>query len=387
MINRRGSIVNVRRSARAFQLLLLIGLVWGGATPASTVDPIDPPPSQEEPWKKALPPYTFTFPRDHGAHPDYKIEWWYYTGNLATRDGRRFGYQLTFFRVGVESAPVNPSRWAVRDLYTAHFAVTDLEGKRFRHAEKLNRAGIGWAGAEVDRYRVWNEGWEARLDENGSGHLLHAADEGMKIDLRLDPTKPVVVQGEKGVSQKGKTPGNASHYYSLTRLATKGTLQVGEERFEVEGISWMDHEFGTSFLEKGQKGWDWLSIQLEDGSELMLYQFRRDDGATDPHSNGVWVARDGRATRLRADQFRLIPVGFWRSPASGATYPVRWQIELPSLGWRLTVRAAVDSQELQTNESTRVTYWEGAIIVEGDRQGRGYLEMTGYAGAAMGAFR
>jgi predicted secreted hydrolase len=149
----------------------------------------------------------------------------------------------------------------------------------------------------------------------------------------------------------------------------------------------MDQEFGTSFLEIGQMGWDWLSIQLEDGSELMLYQFRREDGATDPHSNGVWVARDGRATRLRADQFRLIPVGFWRSPASGATYPVRWQIELPSLGWRLTAREAVDSQELQTNESTRVTYWEGAIIIEGDRQGRGYLEMTGYAGAAMGAFR
>jgi predicted secreted hydrolase len=362
-------------------------LILGGGTIGGSGGMAPPRPLSDVPWKKALPPFKFEFPRDHASHPDYKMEWWYYTGNLKTREGRRFGYQLTFFRVGVKYAPVNPSRWAVRDLYTAHFAISDLDGKRFRHAEKLNRAGVGWGGAEQGQYRVWNEDWEARLAPDGQQHLLQAKEKGMGLSLSLNPLKPPVTQGENGVSQKGKAPGNGSHYYSLTRLATQGVLQIDGESFEVEGMSWMDHEFGTSFLESEQKGWDWFSIQLENGEELMLYQFRRTDGARDPHSNGVWVGREGKTRRLRAEEFRLTPLRYWRSKASGAVYPVEWQILLPTLGWKLIARAAFDTQELQTNESTRVTYWEGAIVIEGDRKGRGYLEMTGYAGAAMGAFQ
>lgn len=347
---------------------------------------IGQPDGSGDPWKRALPPFKFDFQRDHASHPDYKIEWWYYTGNLQTAEGRRFGYQLTFFRVGVDFSPVNPSRWAVRDLYTAHFAVSDLDGDGFRHAEKMNRAGVGWAGADEKNYRVWNEDWEARHDAEGH-HLLRASERGMTIALKLAPGKPPVIQGENGVSQKGLTAGNASHYYSLTRMPTTGVIELNGQRLEVTGESWMDHEFGTSFLEAGQIGWDWMSIQLEDGRDLMLYQFRRDDGATDIHSNGALVGVEGTVTRLKADQFKLTPIEFWNSPASGARYPVAWKIDIPGEGVALTARAAIRNQELQTNESTRVTYWEGAIEIEGSQRGRGYLEMTGYAGAAMGAFR
>ncbi|NBO63905.1 MAG: carotenoid 1,2-hydratase [Acidobacteria bacterium] len=343
-------------------------------------------PAQPDPWRRALPPFRFDFARDHASHPDYKIEWWYYTGNLRTANGRRFGYQLTFFRVGIDFNPINPSRWAVRDLYTAHFALSDLNGNNFRHAERINRAGVGWAGADQEFYRVWNEDWEARLSGQGQ-HLLRADGETMKIDLLLDPGKPPVIQGENGVSQKGNAPGNASHYYSLTRMPTRGTIVVDQQPYEVSGESWMDHEFGTSFLEAGQIGWDWLSIQLDDGRDLMLYQFRRQDGTTDPHSNGMIVGRYGETARLTATEFSLTPLEFWESPASGARYPIAWSITIPSQSVSLTARAAINDQELQTSESTRVTYWEGAITLDGSHRGLGYLEMTGYAGAAMGAFK
>ena len=342
-------------------------------------------PAQSDPWQRALPPFKFDFARDHSSHPDYKIEWWYYTGNLQTADGRRFGYQLTFFRVGIDFQPANPSRWAVRDLYTAHFAVSDLDRDNFRHAERMNRAGVGWAGADEKSYRVWNEDWEARHDPDGH-HLLRASDATMAIELDLAPGKAPVIQGENGVSQKGDAPGNASHYYSLTRMPTRGTIIIDGQPIEVTGESWMDHEFGTSFLEPGQIGWDWLSIQLEDGTDLMLYQFRRADGKTDPHSNGMLVGTRGETSRLTSDQFTLTPLEFWDSPTSRARYPITWKIEIPGRGVVMTARAAIRDQELQTNESTRVTYWEGAITLEGSHRGRGYLEMTGYAGAAMGAF-
>ena len=343
-------------------------------------------PAQSDPWRRALPPYRFDFARDHASHPDYKIEWWYYTGNLQAADGRRFGYQLTFFRVGIDYQPSNPSRWTVRDLYTAHFAVSDLDRNQFHHAERMNRAGIGWAGADEKRYRVWNEDWEARHDTQ-LHHLLRARDKTMGIELNLVPGKQLVIQGENGVSQKGNAPGNASHYYSLTRMPTTGTIVIDGQRVEVSGESWMDHEFGTSFLEPGQIGWDWLSIQLADGRDLMLYQFRRADGQTDPHSNGTLVGPMGETTRLTADNFTLTPLEFWNSPTSGAKYPIAWRVSIPAQNITITARAAINNQELQTNESTRVTYWEGAISVEGSHRGRGYLEMTGYAGAAMGAFR
>ena len=340
----------------------------------------------ENAWRQALPGFVFEFPRDHASHPEYKIEWWYYTGNLAS-GGMRFGYQLTFFRIGVESQPKNPSRWALRDLFMTHFAITDLGSKQYRYSERMNRAGAGWAGAESSHYRVWNQDWEARRGTEG-GHHLKASDRDMKLALVLSEGKRPVIHGERGISQKGNAAGNASHYYSLTRMPTRGTLILNGQSYSVEGESWMDHEFGTSFLEKEQTGWDWFSLQLEDGSDLMLFQLRRSDGSVDPHSSGTWISADGRSTPIRVDDFILRPGKTWRSEASGARYPVIWELEAPKQDLRLRLSTPVENQELRTERSTGVTYWEGAVEVQGTRagrpvRGRGYLEMTGYAGQAI----
>jgi predicted secreted hydrolase len=339
-------------------------------------------------WREAEAGYRYSFPHDHAAHEDYGLEWWYYTGNVKTKEGRRFGYQLTFFRVGVVREPVNTSRWAVRDLYMTHFAISDIERKDFRSFERINRAGVGWAGAESSDYRVWNEDWEARLD--GADHLLAAREGDYELDLRLALAKPEVIHGDNGISQKGSSAGNASHYFSLTRLQTSGRLKVGGETFEVTGLSWMDHEFGTSFLEEEQTGWDWFSIQLGDGRDLMMFQIRRRDGSIDPRSSGTLIDADGRAVHVPFSEFALASGDVWRSTESGANYPTAWTIDLPRYGLRLSVKAAFDDQELRTTESTGVTYWEGSVEVEGtagDKKiaGRGYLEMTGYAGQSMGA--
>ncbi|MGD9903520.1 MAG: lipocalin-like domain-containing protein [Vicinamibacterales bacterium] len=334
-------------------------------------------------WREATAGYTFEFPRDHASHPEFRIEWWYYTGNVATPSGRRFGYQITFFRVGVDKTPANPSRWAVRDLHMAHLAVSDPQGRRYRYDERLSRSGPGLAGAATDRYAVWNDDWRAGL--NGPGqHVLAAAGHGVALDLVLDPGKPPAVNGRDGISQKGAQAGNASHYYSLTRMPTRGTLVVDGERFEVSGDSWMDHEFGTSFLEPEQQGWDWLSIQLADGRELMLYQLRRGDGSRDPRSSGTLVAADGRTTHLDEADFTLTPGRTVRA-TSGATYPVAWTVAVPSQRLTLEVSTPLDDQELATL-GAGVTYWEGMIEVRGlvagqPVSGRGYLEMTGYNGS------
>ena len=368
--------------------VLAAALAWSG--PAARGQTGGERARADDEWKDADPAYTLAFPRDHAAHPDHRIEWWYYTGNLEAQGGRRLGYQLTFFRVGVDRRPVNPSRWAVRDLYMAHFAVTDVERGAHHVAERLNRAGVGWAGASTETLDVWNDGWSATLEEGETPvHRLTAAsdDGGLALDLRLAPRGPPVLHGVNGFSQKGAAAGNASHYYSLTRLRTTGRLVVDGEDVEVHGLSWMDHEFGSSFLEPAQVGWDWFSIQFNDGIDLMVYVMRRTDGARDPRSSGTLVSPDG-VSHLQVDDYRLTPGRRWTSPASGAAYPVTWRIEVPPHGLDLEVTAAVDAQELETGRSTGVTYWEGAIDVRGTRDGvpvagSGYLEMTGYAGAPM----
>jgi len=340
-------------------------------------------------WRLASPTYELSFPRDHAAHPDYRIEWWYYTGNLSTREGRRFGYQLTFFRVGVDPNPVNPSQWTVRDLHMAHLAITDIDGGVHRVAERLNRAGVGWAGASTDRLDVWNENW--RVTASDRTHRLQAMDANQSgrllLDLRLDSDMEPVLHGDQGFSQKGEDIGNASHYYSFTRLTTQGRLEVDGEAFDVTGISWMDHEFGSSFLEADQAGWDWFSIQLNDGTDLMVYTLRDLDGRADIRSSGTVVTSEG-ITHLKSDDVRLSPRRRWISSVSGAAYPVDWHIDIPSLGLKLEVSAAIDAQELVTAQSTGVTYWEGAVGATGTHDGvlvsgEGYLEMTGYAGVPM----
>ena len=364
---------------RAAPLLLLTALV-AAAVGAQERDP--------DGWRQADPDTTLEFPRDHASHPDYKIEWWYYTGNLTADDGRRFGYQVTFFRVGVDRAPVNPSRWAVRDLHMAHLALTDLSSGRHLVAERLNRSGVGWAGASPERLEVWNESW--RVDLDGERHRIAAVDReaAFGVELEMTPVKPPALHGVGGFSQKGSTTGNASLYYSLSRLATSGRVVLDGESVTVRGDSWMDHEFGTTFLEPAQRGWDWFSIQLADDTDLMVYVLRREDGAVDPRSSGSLISAAGETRHLAARDYRLTPGLTWTSPSSGARYPVTWRVEVPGAGLDLEVKAALDAQELHTNESTGITYWEGAILVTGTRDGRpveghGYLEMTGYAGVPM----
>ena len=337
-------------------------------------------------WRLAEPGYTFAFPRDHGSHPEYRIEWWYYTGKLEALDGRRFGYQVTFFRIGVDPAPENPSRWAVRDLHMAHLAVTDGTAGHQVTAERFDRGGVGWAGARERTLDVWNGDWRADLD--GETHRVSAADDTFGVNLRLESGKPPTLHGDAGLSRKGAEPGNASHYYSMTRMPTAGQLRLDGERIDVTGTSWMDHEFGTTFLEPGQVGWDWFSLQLDDGTDLMIYKFRRGDDQPDAFSSGTWVDPDGTTTGLSREQFVLVPGRRWTSPSSGAAYPVDWRVGVPSRQADLTVEALVDAQELDTANSTGVTYWEGAVAVRGrigerEKRGRGYLEDTGYVGRPM----
>ncbi len=342
-------------------------------------------------FRRADGPRTFDFPADHGPHPAYQTEWWYYTGNLTTTDGREFGYQLTFFRRAlepVEDRVDRPSAWATDQIYMAHFAITDAAGGDHRAFERFSRGAAGLAGAEALPYRVWLEDWEAGQTGPGSYRLVAEA-EGLSLDLTLSEEKGPVLQGEDGYSRKGVDPGDASYYYSLTRLATQGLVSVGDETFEVSGLSWMDHEFGTSALSEGQVGWDWFSIQLDDGGEVMLYTIRREDGRVDPYSQGTYIAPDGETTLLHYTEgdYTVEALDTWRSPATGAVYPARWRVQIPGEGLDITVEPALADQELVVSYA----YWEGTVHVEGrhgDRTvaGSGYVELTGYAGSMAGQF-
>jgi len=331
--------------------------------------------------------YRYAFPSDHGAHDEFRTEWWYYTGQLATKDGRPFGYQLTFFRRGMprDQTKTLPSQWAVTQLYLAHFAVSDLSKGRFHFSEKISRAGLGKAGAARDRLHVWIDRWSAESPSAAPGtQTLQAADGDIAIQLTVSPRKPLVVHGTGGISHKGSARGQASHYYSFTRLATTGTLSIGAEQFDVTGNSWMDHEFGSADLGKDLVGWDWFSLQLDDQRELMLYRLRRTDGSADPASSGTVIDRDGRGHHLSIGDFTLEPTSYWTSQTSHARYPQRWRLTIPSQQLSLELVPLMAEQELSTTHSTQVTYWEGAIEATGSIQGRpargqGYMELTGYA--------
>ena len=340
--------------------------------------------AQNEFWTTATPSYEFDFARDQANHPDYQFEQWAYSGQLTTNDGRRFGYQLKFIRAGVSFKPANPSRWAIRDLFVTQLAVTDVDGKQFKTAERLNRAGVGWAGAATDSFRLWNEDWEARREQANT--LLRAVsdEDGVGLELTLEPGKPPVAHGEDGVFQKGFLALNATHFYSQPRMSTRGVLLMNGQRFEVGGTSTLDHEFGTSFLEEGQAGWDSFSIALEDGSDLMISQLRLADGARDQYFIATLVNADGSRESLKLEDFSLEPMVRWTSAASGASYPVQWRVTLPDKQIELEAKAALDNQEFQAAQSVGVTYWKGLIEVSGKRNGRpvggkGFLEMTGYA--------
>lgn len=335
-------------------------------------------------WKIAEPGWRYEFPRDHRAHREFKTEWWYFTGNLFDEKGARFGYELTFFREGIrapsEQDP-NASRFIVNDLKFAHFALTDVTGARFEYEQKTSRGAFGEAGFDEGARLAWIDDWQL-VATDADGWDIAASGKAGAIRLHLKFAKGPVIHGEEGVSVKAAGGASASHYYSLPRLETAGNISHNGATRAVRGESWFDHEWSSSQLGRSEVGWDWLCVQWETGGELMLYRMRLENGEVEPSSSGTWIEPDGTAKHLRASDFRMTPTGFWKSSASGGRYPIGWRVELPNQGLTFEVRGAVENQELSLGP---ITYWEGAIDATGTRngqatEGRGYLELTGYAG-------
>lgn len=325
-----------------------------------------------------------TFPEDFGAHPEYRTEWWYYTGNLQTPEGRHFGFELTIFRVGLipptQDLP-DDSAWYNHSVYFAHFAVSDIAEERFYAFERYSRPGPGLAGAQADPYRVWIEDWSITENTSGKYHL-QAAQEGIALDLTLTDEMGVVLHGENGYSRKGENATNASYYYSQPRLHAGGTVQVDGVPYSVNGLAWKDHEFSTSVLDENQVGWDWFSLQFEDGSALMLFQLRERDGNMSASSSGTFITADGISQPLQNTEFKIEVLEQWRSPHTQGLYPAAWEIHLQSPDCVLNVQPWMADQEIHF---PTVTYWEGAVQFDGvchgkPAQGNGYVELTGYAG-------
>jgi predicted secreted hydrolase len=414
-------------------------------------------------WQLAVPGWRYEFPRDYFIHPDFKTEWWYFTGHLTDENGNRYGYELTFFRQGLRAPSTRngeTSRFLVNDLKFAHFAVTDLSTGQFHFQQKLNRGAFNEAGFAAFRAPsagirtpdpvapsaggdtgptppgavpalspprrrkhgpaaeppartpipiaataggdtgptppgagsarrspvlpvslAWIDDWSLEW-LGGESFALHAKGEATALDLHLSSGKPWVIHGEDGVSQKASGDGHASHYFSGTRLASEGQLSVGGKTMRVTGESWLDREWATNQLAPGQAGWNWFSIQLDDGTELMLYQMRKIDGSLDPNSSGTFIARDGAAQHLRRDEYQLVAESYWSSPATEGRYPIAWRLSIPGLGIVLRITTPLANQELVFNP---IIYWEGLIDVDGVRsgvkvRGQGYMELTGYAG-------
>jgi predicted secreted hydrolase len=310
------------------------------------------------------------FPRDHGSHREAAVEWWYWTGHLSGRAGRAYGFQLTFFRAG--------------ELHLAHFAWTDVARREFRYEEKTHLALPGIAGAAEGRLDLANEDWTAR-ETTGGVHVLAASGRAGDLGLTLTPVKPPVLQGENGLSRKGAGAREFSHYVSITRFDAKGTIRRGSTAEPLAGTAWFDHEWGPGVLPAQVAGWDWFALQLDDGSELMLYRMRRADGSATSFSSGTFVPARGPATPVRWSGVRLTETGFWTSPRTKARYPAGWRVAVAPLALDVAIAPLLADQELETPGSTGVTYWEGACAVKGSREGkpisgRAYVELTGYAG-------
>ncbi|WP_225410410.1 lipocalin-like domain-containing protein [Stigmatella hybrida] len=334
----------------------------------------------DEGYARALEVRPFHFPEDHGPHEEFRTEWWYWTGNLQTADGRAFGYQLTLFRNALApTAPERASEWGTRQFYMGHFALSDIHAQRFHVFERFNRAALGLAGAQTQPFRVWLEDWEVRAVKDGALPMrLVAAAQGVGLSLELEEGKPPVLQGNQGLSQKGGGEGS-SYYYSLTRMPSRGTVTVEGQTHAVTGASWMDREWSTVGLDASQIGWDWFALQLSDSTELMYYQLRQRDGVVAPRSAGSFVPPQGAAVQLKREDVRLEVRGTWKSPRSGVTYPSRWHLAVPSQQLELDILPAQADQELPVV----VLYWEGAVTLTGTRAGqpvtgRGYVELTGY---------
>ena len=334
-------------------------------------------------FKKAYPNRVWNFPKDHGEHKNYKTEWWYYTGNLASKDGRRFGYQLTFFRTALGEKPLDLSKresnWATSQLYLAHFALTDVKSKSHVSFERFVRGIPEMALVQDKPFLVRVKDWTAEGKHPGDVTLKASDKNGVSISLTLTTEKPIVFQGKNGFSQKGRKKENASFYYSFTHLMTKGTITIGDKNFEVSGKSWMDHEFSTSILEKTQRGWDWFSIQLDDKRELMLFQLRDTRGKKYNYYSGTLISKDGTSRELDFQETTFEPGNLWTSLKKNVSYPTSWIISLPEEEITLKVSTPLKTQEMNTS----VRYWEGIIDIEGkikkeNISGKGYMELTGY---------
>jgi len=342
--------------------------------------------SPKEEYLSVAGPCGLTFPRDHGAHPGYRIEWWYYTGNLQGRSTERLGFQLTFFRTQISPAdakgdwPEHPSSWRTRSIFWAHAALSDLKGGRFYHTDRVARGAAGLAGAEQkeDAIRVFVANWSALLGPQL--HNLKASTDHFTLDLSLEPLKPPVAHGVNGYSLKGKHPESATCYYSFTRLDASGTIGFKDKSVPVTGTTWMDHEYGSAPLENDLTGWDWFSIQLKDRSELMIYLLRQAQGGYSPASSGTFVHASGKTLHLSQRDFKVDILDRWTSPHTRAVYPSRWQVEVFPLELTLRITPNLSDQEL----TTQVAYWEGSVSAIGKISGKpvdgvGYVELTGYA--------
>ncbi len=336
-------------------------------------------------FARAMAVKDFKFPQDFGAHPEFQTEWWYYTGSLAGTDGRRFGYEFTIFRRALAATkPERASEWGTNQIYFADLALTDVQGGQFYSRQRFARGAAGLAGAVTDpNVRIWIEDWamDAQTPDASAMHL-RAADGLIALDLTVKQTKPPTLQGDRGLSAKSTEPGNASYYYSLTRLDTTGTLTVNGTPYTISGTSWKDHEYSTSVLSKNAVGWDWFSLQLDDKREIMLYRIRREDGSYEPTSDGTLINADGSTERLTLADYQIEELATWHSNASGATYPAKWRITIkPQSGEPIivTVEPLLADQELHSTTA----YWEGTSRLSGTQgstplSGYGYVELTGY---------
>lgn len=332
---------------------------------------------------EVIPGREFSFPRDHGEHQGFKTEWWYFTGNLQAEEGRRFGYQLTFFRVALspEATSSGQSAWTSNDLFMGHLALSDPVDDEFYSFERFARRALGLAGVEPNAKRVWLENWKTeRLEGPESGWRLEAAEGALQLDLKLLETKPEILQGEGGYSRKGPQSHHASYYVSQTHLESKGTLRLENELFQLSGLSWFDHEWSSQVLAEGLVGWDWFSLHLSDDTELMLFHLRYEDGRLEPTSSGTVVQADGRSEHLALEAFEVEVTDHHRSQR-GVNYPSEWNITVASQDLKLKVVPIMANQEMATG----VPYWEGAVLVSGTKKGveisgQGFVELTGYGG-------
>lgn len=349
-------------------------------------------------YARAVEPWDWQFPRDHGAHPAFQTEWWYYTGNLQADNGRRFGFQFTVFRRAINPLiSDSPSEWRTGQIYMAHFTVSDIANERFFHDERYSRGGAGLAGAMPvygdestydEAYHVWLEDWQVRAVMDGQ-YLINAQSGSFAVDLTLNEAKPPALQGYAGLSPKSAEVGNASYYYSLPRLETAGTVRIDDQSFAVTGVTWMDHEFSTSALGGNAQGWDWFGLIFDEGYELMVGKIRLVDGGREPAFGGLLILPNGETRYLPSETFTIEPTTTWTSPHTGAVYPAGWIIRIDAVvagrdeDVVLTVTPLQADQELHSGD---IAYWEGAVRVEGTFHGYGYAELTGYVDSMTGRF-